>query len=114
MSELEPTIENALIKSTHLGLEDHGIMTFFLHLEYNSSGQGFGGYVLGWKKEDTGFGIAVIRQVLKVVGVEKWEDLPGKHIRSEHVHYEVRRIGNFIKDEWLDVKALAKEYHPDA
>ena len=37
-------IRNAVIQSTMLGYEDHGILTCFLHLDYSGAGQGFGGY----------------------------------------------------------------------
>lgn len=107
-------VENARITSTHLGLEDHGIFTFWLHLDYGSSGQGYGGYGLGsYKQGDShglDFGMATIQRVMQVVGVEKWEDLPGKYVRTEHNWTRVTRIGNILKDDWLDLEDLAQEF----
>ncbi len=103
--------ENAVIESTMLGLEDHGIMTCFLYLNYGGSCQGFGGYALDiWNKEadrriGTAYGAEFIARVLATVGVEKWEDLAGKHIRARHDWTKVHAIGHIIKDQWFDPEA---------
>ena len=102
--------KNARIRDTVLGIEDHGIMTFMLNLEYDGSGQGAGGYGLdGYdkdKKRRYGYGtsITMLRRILEVVGVETWEQLPGKHIRVRATHEGVEAIGNIVKDDWLDFK----------
>lgn len=90
-------IKNAKIKSTMLGVEDHGILTAFLHLDYGGAGQGFGGYGLGGP-----FCSAWVERVLETVGVEKWEDLPGKHIRVKAEHSKVHEIGNILEDKWFN------------
>lgn len=109
-------IENALIESTFLGLEDHGIWTVMLHLAFDGSGQGFGGYSLDAPVKENGefkgrvgtaFGMDFIMEVCRVVGVEKWEDLKGKHIRADHDWGCVHRIGHIRKNLWLDPKELA-------
>ncbi len=41
-------------------------------------------------------------QLMKVVGVERWEILEGKNIRVKCSQNKVHAIGNFLKDEWLD------------
>lgn len=92
-------IKNARIASTMLGIEDHGIMTYFLHLDYDGSGQGAGGYSLG----GTRFGPAYLRKIIETVGVDKWESLPGKYIRVEATHNKVLRIGHIIKNVWMDL-----------
>lgn len=100
--------KNAQIKSTMLGIEDHGIMTFSLHLDYGRSGQSAGGFALDeYSKEQekrigSPRGFELIRSILEIVGVETWEDLPGKHIRARADHGKVYAIGNVLKDEWLD------------
>lgn len=106
--------ENAQIVDTMLGIEDHGILTFMLHLEMNggSSGIGYGGYRLDGKRKDgkvTSFCADSIRGVLETVGVDKWEDLKGKFIRIESEGWGGRclRIGHITKDKWLDLKELA-------
>lgn len=47
-----------------------------------------------------------ISEILNVVGVNKWEDLPGKYIRFEDVGWgsTVTKIGNIVNDKWFDMK----------
>ena len=110
-------IKNAKIESTMLGIEDHGIMTCYLYLDYGDSGhQGFGGYGLDEPKKDkndefvgrvgSAWGMQFIMKILDVVGVEKWEDLPGKYVRVEAEHDKVHKIGNITKDKWFSPKEL--------
>jgi len=103
-------IENARITSTMLGVEDHGILTAFVTLEYKSGMQSFGGYCMGnhdrHKRTESGFCADFIVNVLSVVGVEKWEDLIGKHVRADHDSMKVYAIGNLLKDEWFDPKEI--------
>ena len=42
-----------------------------------------------------------ISKVLEVVGVDKWEDLPGKYIRFEDNGWgsKVTKIGNIIEEK---------------
>ncbi|SRR6266498_2244835 len=100
------TIENAKIESTFLGREDHGIMTFMLHLKYEHAVQGFGGYSLG----NTEFAMTAIDAVLKTVGVNSWEELPNKYVRVENNQHSIIRIGHLIEDKWLNLKELAALY----
>lgn len=101
---MKPELQNAKITHTFLGIEDHGFLTAFLHLEFDGSGQGFGGYSLG------GEGAAIfIRRTLEVVGCEKWEDLAGMHCRALQTHEKVIKIGHIVKDVWFDpVEEFAK------
>ncbi|MCP6727318.1 MAG: hypothetical protein KJI69_04915 [Patescibacteria group bacterium] len=93
-------IKNAKIDNTMLGYEGHGILSFMIYLDYGGGAcQGFGGYALG--KEYTTF---VIEGILKTVGVEKWEDLPGKHIRVKLEDGRVVEIGNVLEDKWFNPK----------
>lgn len=87
-----PRTENAVIKSTFIGREDHGIPTFWLHLEYGDSGQGFGGVKLT--------SVDQLLAVLETVGVASWESLPGHACRSRHDNEKVYAIGHFLKDRW--------------
>ena len=50
----------------------------------------------------------VISKILEVVGVDKWEDLPGKYIRFEDNGFgsNVTKIGNIIDEKWLDFREL--------
>ena len=111
MEEQIETI-NAKIASTMLGIEDHGIMTFYLHLEYGCGGQGAGGYALDSYDNDlkrrigTGIGLEMIARVMEVVGVRKWEDLKGKHIRVKQSSNKVYAIGHLLKDDWLNFSSF--------
>lgn len=110
-----PETRNARIASTMLGVEDHGILTCMLHLECGGVGQGFGGYTFDEYGENdkarhgVAFGMEFIRRVLKVVGVQKWEDLPGKYIRADADNSKVYRIGHITEDKWFDPQELAEE-----
>ncbi len=103
-------IKNAIIESTMLGSEDHGILTAYLRLNYGGSGQGFGGYALdrftgpgssAGERVGTAYGMEFIRRVMKTVGVEKWEDLKGKHCRARMEDNGVYAIGHIIEDRWF-------------
>jgi hypothetical protein len=74
--------ELGIIRRTMLGFEDHGLLSFWLELDFGGTGQGFGGYCLGGTFTD-----ACVRRILKAVGVEKWEDLVGKQV------WVIRRSG---------------------
>ena len=79
-------IKNARIKDTRLGMAQGNILTFNIDLDYGGGGQGFGGYALDGPDGNNGrigsaFGMEAIRRVLETVGVDRWEDLPGKHVR---------------------------------
>ncbi len=98
---------NALITGTMLGIEGHGIMSSFIYLEWDGAGIGFGGYSLGGQS-----GIDYIKETLDVVGVDKWEDLKGKHVRvvSEGLGGKSLGIGNIIKDKWLYHEEFFSKY----
>ena len=108
-------IRNAKIEDTMLGIEDHGIFTSMIQLDYgDSSHQGFGGYVLGGS-----FGVDYIKGLLNVVGVEKWEDLVGKYIRvkidnTDGWNGKIIGIGNITKDEWFYPEEEAQKYKKSA
>lgn len=117
MSDVET--KNAKITGTMLGWEDHGILSFMLYLDYGSGGcQGAGGYCLDDyckhkdKRIGTASGLNLIMRIMKIVGVEKWEDLKGKHIRAKAEHCRVHAIGNLLKDDWLDFEQFFKDNPP--
>ncbi len=111
--ELE--IKNAKITKVRLGYEDHGILTCFLDLDYGSLSQGFGGYTLDSydeaKKERVGtaYGMEFLIRIMKVVGVENWEDLVGKHVRVKTEWTKIHELGNILEDRWFNPHALAEE-----
>ena len=102
-------IENGKIVKTNLGGD---IMIFWLEIEFDVGGSGFGGYVLDTydettrKRIGTAKGLQAIKNVLDTVGVDKWEDLEGQYIRCEHQGFggKIIRIGNLIKDKWFSLE----------
>ena len=94
--------KNAKIASTMLGIEDHGIMTCMLTLDYGGVSQGFGGYDLKYGP----YGVKFLREILETVGVSEWEDLPGKYIRVVSDHGKVHRIGHITEDRWFTPESL--------
>lgn len=105
-------IKNAKISSTMLGREDHGIMTFMIYIDACGLACGVGGYCLDEFNPATqtrvfrAESMEVISKILEVVGVDNWEDLPGKYIRFEYNGFgsNVTKIGNIIEEKWLDFK----------
>ena len=109
-------IKNAKIRSTTIGIEDHGIMTVNIELDYGDVFQGFGGYGLDAydkksKKRIPHIALShFITRVMEVVGVNKWEDLKGKIIRVKAESTKCHAIGNVLKDEWFDPSEELKQY----
>ena len=107
-------IINAKIRSTMLGRENHGIMTFMIYISADGFDCGIGGYWLDEFNSATqtrvfrAESMEAISKVLEVVGVDKWEDLPGKYIRFEDNGWgsKVTKIGNIIEEKWLNLEEL--------
>ena len=99
--------KNAKIIDTMLGIEDHGILTCMLTLDYGGSAQGFGGWELdNFSKEfgrriGTAFGMEFINLLLRTLEVSSWEELIGTHVRVKASHTDVHAIGHIIKDKWF-------------
>ena len=72
--------KNARISKTMLGYEDHGIFTFSIELNYGGSFQGAGQYCLYQPTTGSDYAGKMISQILEVVGVDTWEQLPGKSV----------------------------------
>lgn len=108
-------IENARITRTKFGVEDHGILTATLSLDFGGSGAGWGGYALDspvkdadgkfLRREGTDWGCEFLHRIMQTVGVSSWEDLPGTHIRvrreSDLWGAKILAIGHIIKDNWF-------------
>lgn len=103
-------IHNAYIENTMLGLEDRGLLTSMIYLKWNKSeegykfGQGYGGYLLASNNNCSKW----IYNILKTVGVDKWEDLKGKYVRVKlKNHTQIEAIGHIIDDNlWFDIRSL--------
>ena len=108
----KPEIKNAKITSTKLGREDHGIMTFMICVEFGGCCCGIGGYALDGYDKTTqkrvfrAKSMEAISEVLKVVGVDSWEDLPGSYIRIKDNGWgsTIDEIGNLMEDKWFNLR----------
>ena len=106
---------NGKIHSTMLGIEDHGIMTFFINIDFDGHGQGFGGYALDGRSGTQGHSksITCIRKILQTVDVMKWEDLEGKYVRirkdKEYGGGPIKAIGHIMEDKWFDIEEFWKD-----
>lgn len=106
-------IKNAIIESTMLGREDHGILTFFINIRFDGGVHySVGGYCLdeydpaNETRVYSPKSMEIISKILEVVGVNTWEELPGKYIRFEDDGWghSIVKIGNIMEDKWLDIK----------
>ncbi len=93
---------NATIESTSLGFLDHGVMSFWLHLSYGGSSQGFGGVRLDGAPAIACEGMRLITGILQTLEVDTWEHLPGVPLRvRQNEGGLITGIGHYLKDEWL-------------
>lgn len=106
------TIRNARITETMLGREDHGIMTFTIFIEFYGGACGIGRYALDEFDPETqtrkfsAKSMEAVSKVLETVGVDTWEELPGKYIRFKDNGWGsiVHEIGNLIDEKWFNLK----------
>lgn len=65
-------------------IEMDSVLTWWLHFDFNGSGQGFGGMAMDdWSPADQrrighASGADAIAQIMRVMGVTKWRDIDGK------------------------------------
>ena len=113
------TVNNVIITNTSITMEDHGVLTFDITVAGDGFSVNLGGYCIGLgylgAKEfsaKSGGGLVAMMNIMNVVGVDKWEDLKGKHcrIKSDGWGSRVSIIGNFIEDKWFDMKKFFEEY----
>jgi hypothetical protein len=112
------------IESTHLGWEDHGILTAQLHCKGDGSGIGVGGYCLDvttgppdYKRAGTAYGLDHLMRIMETVGVSSWEKLPGQQVivLFEGVGSSLGRqsvgIAGMLNSEVLVLKEHAEGWH---
>lgn len=96
-------VKNAIIESTSLGELGRGFSSF-IHVSYGGSSQGYGGYSI---KDE--YCYKWVKGVTEAVGVERWEELPGTHVRvvvenNEPGGGRIIRIGHILNDTWYSMK----------
>ena len=98
-----PIEKNAIIENIEIRIEDHGLLTAWLRLDYGDGGhQGFGGFAFYNKNfENSDRAGKFIQSILRVAGVSKWEDLPGKAVRARATLTGVSAIGHILNDDWF-------------
>lgn len=114
-------IINAQITRTSLSCSECGIFSFEIWLK-GSDGENyrFGERCLDTYDQDmkrrigTAKGMDFLMQTLITIGVDRWEELPGKYVRivitEKNIQYiSVSVIGNLMKDKWLDAEAFWEE-----
>lgn len=106
-------IENGIITDADIKFSGGFILDCWLMLQFEGTGQGFGGYVLGGNPFDTTAACArhdrqknlaadFIGGVMAVAGVESFSELKGKVIRVERetLMGPIIAIGHPINDRW--------------
>lgn len=74
------------VESADVFIEDHGILTFYIILDFGGSGQGFGGYCLdNYSKEKkrrigSAAGGDLYLQILNFFAVDRWSDIVGRTV----------------------------------
>ena len=110
-------IANAKIDSVDLSMSDHGVLVLDMHLTGNSWGTIYGGYSLGYgyvgadSFEGSAKGMESIMRIMDTVGVDRFQDLRGKYVRTIYPGNgnPVKIIGNIIEDKWFDIESFYKK-----
>lgn len=114
-------IQNAIITSTRITTEDHGLLSVWLTLDYGGSGQGFGGFHLGnadspeknMEKGKGNYAGAFIVGCMRAADVTEWSKMVGKTIRvrltEEGIEGRIVAIGHIIHDDrWFNPTEVFK------
>jgi hypothetical protein len=101
---------NAIIEGAQITNDDHGLLSAWLMLKYDGSGQGFGGYVLylphGFEHHNDAHkdccGIFIWR-CMQIAEVTEWSKMVGKaiRVRKDSEFGDIQAIGHIIKNDWF-------------
>jgi len=93
-------IKNAKIKYSFLGVDESGALVAYLGFEYKDSNE--------WQNIKTNdvilLDVSLIKDILNVLEVRSWEELPRKFARIRIDGFKVGAIGNLIEEKWTEVK----------
>lgn len=105
-------ISNAKVENISIQLYRGAFLTCWVHLNYGTTCQGFGGYVLGKPNESnpTTFTSDYLCLLLQCLGVENLNDGVGKDVRviksDDSWSANISGIGHITKDIWLKPEEL--------
>lgn len=103
-------IENAIIKNATIETESYGVLTVWLELAYEGSGQSFGGHALYLPKSFTKHSLLspaghFMWRVMEIADVTRWDKLSGKTVRVSKdkagLGGIVNGIGHIVKNDWF-------------
>jgi len=99
-------IQNAVIESATITKGDRGFLDCWLGLDYGGSGQGFGGYALYLPKSFDNHKLESVAghhifRILEIAGVDSFDQLKGKTIRTRGTYSKIEAIGHIVKDDWF-------------
>jgi hypothetical protein len=107
----ENEVVNAVIKSVSIDTGDRDLLTAWIHLDYGSGGQGFGGHALYLPKSYTHFtekgdfaGHFIFR-CMEIGDVQEWAKLAGKSVRVKIENGLAVAVGHIIKNDWFNPSA---------
>lgn len=103
---METETKNAIIENVEITKADHGLLSAWLYLKYESGGQGFGGFALYLPKSFTNHELKspaghFIFRCLEIADVSNWSEMAGKAIRVIANNSKIFAIGHIIKDDWF-------------
>ena len=115
---MSANVENGRITSADIVFSRGFILDCWVTIEFEGSGQSFGGYVLGGNPFDTtavcarheeqrNLAADFIGGVMAVADVEKFSELTGKviRVRRDSPFGTIQAIGHAFKDRWYEPKA---------
>lgn len=110
------TIENARINDVSLSMEHRGRLELHLFLDVPGGEVIYGGFPIGLGCLGSGhfegldYGVEALMIIMDTVGVSSFEDLKDKYIRvAYNKKFEVKFIGNILKERWFNVKEFISE-----
>lgn len=99
-------IKNAVIESAIIDKGERGFLTISICLDYGNSGhQCFAGWLLyspdraKIRGDYTGH---FIFRSMQIAGVERWDHMAGKCIRTKGDRNKIIAIGHILKDDWFN------------